>query len=87
MCACNTAGHISLVFFKPYCAMFLFYFSVCTPVGVARMFTVMGQLVVKPKVSWFYIFIFSSKEGKKKMFYLMTHATHFISGYMASDIW
>ena len=27
------------------------------------------------------------KEGRKYMFYLMTHSTHFIYGYMASDIW
>ena len=26
-------------------------------------------------------------EGRKEMFYLMTHSTHFIYGYMASDIW
>ena len=25
--------------------------------------------------------------GKKEMFYLTTHSTHFIYGYMASDIW
>ena len=25
--------------------------------------------------------------GRKKMFYLTTHSTHFIYGYMASDIW
>ena len=24
---------------------------------------------------------------KKEMFYLTTHSTHFIYGYMASDIW
>ena len=29
----------------------------------------------------------TSKEGRKEMFYLTTHATHFIYGYMASDIW
>ena len=29
----------------------------------------------------------SEKEGRKKMFYLTTHSTHFIYGYMASDIW
>ena len=28
-----------------------------------------------------------SKEGRKEMFYLTTHSTHFIYGYMASDIW
>ena len=27
------------------------------------------------------------KERKKEMFYLTTHSTHFIYGYMASDIW
>ena len=27
------------------------------------------------------------KEGRKEMFYLKMHATHFIYGYMASDIW
>ena len=27
------------------------------------------------------------KEGKKEMFYLTTHSTHCIYGYMASDIW
>ena len=28
-----------------------------------------------------------SSEGRKEMFYLTTHSTHFIYGYMASDIW
>ena len=26
-------------------------------------------------------------EGRKEMFYLTTHSTHFIYGCMASDIW
>ena len=26
------------------------------------------------------------EEGRKEMFYLTTHSTHFIYGYMASDI-
>ena len=29
----------------------------------------------------------SNLEGRKEMFYLTTHSTHFIYGYMASDIW
>ena len=29
----------------------------------------------------------SWKEGRNEMFYLTTHSTHFIYGYMASDIW
>ena len=28
-----------------------------------------------------------SKEREREMFYLTTHSTHFIYGYMASDIW
>ena len=28
-----------------------------------------------------------SKRGSKEMFYLMTHSTHFIYGYMVSNIW
>ena len=27
------------------------------------------------------------EEGMKEMFYLTTHSTHFIYGYVASDIW
>ena len=27
------------------------------------------------------------EEGRKEMFYLTTHSTHFIYGYMASDLW
>ena len=27
------------------------------------------------------------KEGRKEMFYLPTHSTHFMYGYMASYIW
>ena len=32
-------------------------------------------------VKWF------KNEGRTEMFYLMTNLTHFIYGYMASDIW
>ena len=28
-----------------------------------------------------------SERGRKEMFYLMTHSTYFIYGYMASDIY
>ena len=31
--------------------------------------------------------ILKGKKGRKEMFYLTTHSTHFIYGYMASDIW
>ena len=29
----------------------------------------------------------AGSKGRKEMFYLMTHSTHFIYGYKASDIW
>ena len=29
----------------------------------------------------------TERERAREMFYLMTHSTHFIYGYMASDIW
>ena len=29
----------------------------------------------------------NTNRGRKEMFYLTTHSTHFIYGYMASDIW
>ena len=31
--------------------------------------------------------LISRVEGRKEMFYLTTHSTHFIYGYMALDIW
>ena len=31
--------------------------------------------------------MWGKRERKKEMFYLTTHSTHFIYGYMASDIW
>ena len=38
-------------------------------------------------IFFFAIIIHIWKEGRKEMFYLTTHSTHFIYGYMASDIW
>ena len=37
--------------------------------------------------SWATLSDFQQEEGRKEMFYLMTHSTHFIYGYMESDIW
>ena len=37
-----------------------------------------------------YVLLFcrlNRKKGRKEMFYLTTHSTHFINGYMVSDIW
>ena len=33
------------------------------------------------------VFNSDDAEGRKEMFYLMTYSTHFIYGYMVSDIW
>ena len=40
-------------------------------------------------VGFFHVFSLSliTEEGRKEMFYLTTHSTHFIYSYMASDIW
>ena len=45
-----------------------------------------GCMIIKT----YYIIIFNQYKGRKegrKCFYLTTHSTHFIYGYMASDIW
>ena len=40
------------------------------------------------KCTYFYLeLILSEREREREMFYLTTHSTHFIYGYMASDIW
>ena len=36
---------------------------------------------------FFSLYFSSCESGRKEMFYLTTHSTHFIYGYMASDIW
>ena len=51
----------------------------------------MGFLIVNfgmshlPQCSYGHVII--CRLGRKEMFYLTTHSTHFIYGYMASDIW
>ena len=40
-----------------------------------------------PRNSLFFSFQQFSPLSKREMFYLTTHSTHFIYGYMASDIW
>ena len=48
--------------------------SVGNPIRIYYVVNTLGCIVVK-------------KEGRKELFYLTTHSTHFIYGYMASDIW
>ena len=45
-----------------------------------------GTPIVKHWLEW-EIAQWVHHEGRKDMFYLTTHSTHFIYGYMASDIW
>ena len=42
---------------------------------------------VQLNVANFKIYLNISREREREMFYLTTHSTHFIYGYMASDIW
>ena len=45
--------------------------------------------IFRPRYSYAHIkdpLVIIGKEGRKEMFYLTTHSTHFIYGYMASDI-
>ena len=53
--------------------------SVGRVVGVLEPSVDMGMSIVRPHPIL--------EEGRKEMFYLTTHSTHFIYGYMASDIW
>ena len=51
-------------------------------------FYVTGSINYFPTVSFSKSYVvITIKEGRKEMFYLTTHSTHFIYGYMASDIW
>ena len=50
-----------------------------------------GNVLFNDALNTFYLRLYGVghmvKEGMKEMFYLTTHSTHFIYGYMASDIW
>ena len=43
--------------------------------------------LLEKKMKYLYVFLQTEIHERKKMFYLMMHSTHFIYGYMASDIW
>ena len=49
--------------------------------SMSPVFSGLGFSLDWEKVRW------GDTEGRKEMFYLTTHSTHFIYGYMASDIW
>ena len=42
-----------------------------------------GNVLFNDALNTFYLQLY----GRKEMFCLMMHSTHFIYGYMASDIW
>ena len=50
-----------------------------------------GSVLFNDALNTFYLWLYGIgymvKEREREMFYLTTHSTHFIYGYMASDIW
>ena len=48
-----------------------------------------GNVLFNDALNTFYLWLYGvgHMDGRKEMFYLTTHSTHFIYGYMASDIW
>ena len=48
-----------------------------------------GNVLFNDALNTFYLRLYGvgHMEGMKEGFYLTTHSTHFIYGYMASDIW
>ena len=61
---------------------FSYFFQTCPPRGIEPGVSKKGEcrkLAVLLTSYW--------KEGKKELFYLTMHSTHFMYGYMASDIW
>ena len=62
--------------------------SVCCKNNVMVLECYPGSFVVKTHLSKRCLFLFQMwKEREREMFYLTTHSTHFVYGYMASDIW
>ena len=47
----------------------------------------LGGMEISVDNSYKCTYLQTRKEGRKEMFYLTTHSTHFIYGYMTSDIW
>ena len=49
-----------------------------------------GNVLFNDVLNTFYLWLYGIghivKEGRKEMFYLTMHSTHFICGHMASDI-
>ena len=62
-----------------------------TPLVVKVQATKEGNVLFNDALNTLYLRLYGVghmvKEGRKDMFYLQTHSTHFIYSYMASDIW
>ena len=50
-------------------------------------YSICGMVHVRARASSISLSLDLSIEREREMFYLTTHSTHFIYGYMASDIW
>ena len=46
-------------------------------------YNIVPKQVIKESMTFWQV----HRQGRKEMFYFTTHSTHFIYGYMASDIW
>ena len=44
-----------------------------------------GNVLFNDTLNTFYLRLYGVRERWEEMFYLMTHSTHFIYGYMASE--
>ena len=44
-------------------------------------------LLTSVRFLWVVVVVYNHLEREREMLYLTTHSTHFIYGYMASDIW
>ena len=46
-----------------------------------------GNVLINDAFNTFYLWLYGIRHRVKELFYLTTHSTHFIYGYMASGIW
>ena len=56
-------------------------------IKVLKIFITLTSGIHFTEIIWISINILIKTQREREMFYLTTHSTHFIYGYMASDIW
>ena len=70
-----------------YILLISFFPSICLVIRINLISLVTSRLDVYVVVSSYKLIGNIYNKRERKMFYLTTHSTHFIYGYMASDIW